>query len=184
MRPLGFGVFAWFACLVGCQQTDEIPEITYFTTELSRRKEYTQKKAPRLESMVDEIDVSFSENPVKAKGPHFPPPSGNQWYYTRDYSVSVTCPRHDVRIERWGVLELENGRWQHASFSVRDFAEAFSCPGGVLEPRQIYTFDQAQTVGFLPGKVRWYFVAVDDVGHRVRGDGLVESAATEDEATR
>ena len=170
---LAGGVFS--ALCAGCRQAQPATEITWFTTDISRRKNYTQEAVPPLESMPDEIRVSFSENPVSAKGPYPPTPSGNGWYYTRDYNVAVESAAGELKIKRWGVLELEAGRWKHAPFSTRDFEEAFACPGGILSPSQEFTFEQAHQVGTLPGKVRWYFIAVDENGNLTKGEALVKS---------
>lgn len=161
---------------VACRQTQPASEITWFTTEISQRKAYTREAVPQLESMPDGIRVRFSENPVDAKGPFPPLPSGSGWHYTRDYTVAVESAAGELRIQRWGVLELDAGRWKHAAFSAKDFEEAFACPGGILLPSQEYVFEQAHQVGTLPGKVRWYFIAVDEDGNLAKGEALVKSA--------
>jgi hypothetical protein len=177
VRRAFLGIALFWLCAAGCQQPETIPEITWFTTDISRRKEYTQTPPPDLASIPRGIDVTFSENPVKKKGPFPPFPSNGEWYFDRAYAVSVTSATGDVRMERWGVVERYGRKVRHAEFSPQDFAEAFGCRDGVMKAGQQYTFDMAHEIGSLPGTVRWYFIGVDKSGHHETGEASVQSAA-------
>lgn len=171
MRRLMIAVIALVG-IGGCRQTPAVRDITYFETKLPEKKNPGAEPAPDLAAIKPGVDIRFSANPVPPS-PVLPRREG--YYRTWPYDVTVNVDT-GATIDRWGVLERDGFRWKHSSFSQADFAEAFNCPKGILEPGRTYTYETAHEIGVMPGKVKWYFIAVDAEGKRKKGEAIVESA--------
>ncbi|MFO0848187.1 MAG: hypothetical protein U0871_06485 [Gemmataceae bacterium] len=103
--------------------------------------------------------------------------------YTWVYATSVTAISEPVTITEFGAFEWVDGRWTFANFtstpfSGRDFADWYSCPGGVATPDRAYT-DPTNWSGrqeLQSGKAMWYYLGVTASGQRVKGVAVIEEA--------
>ena len=104
--------------------------------------------------------------------------------YTWTFKTTVRATGAPVSIQEFGSLMDENGRWVLGNvtkkfFSQNDFAEWYSCPEGFVTSGSEFS-DPTNWVGnncMQPGKVKWFYVGIDDKGRRVKGVAVVEQLA-------
>jgi hypothetical protein len=102
--------------------------------------------------------------------------------YTWWYKTSVSATGMTVRIVEFGAFVWHKGKWvQGGSFTgrpynARDFAEWYSCPNAVLKPKGVYVdpTDWSSAPELQPGRMRCYFIGVDEKGRRVKGEAVIE----------
>jgi hypothetical protein len=121
--------------------------------------------------------VSHSPNPsrVKAGGA-----SGNG--YTCNYETSVIAVGGDVQIEGFQANFLVNNQWKPSPsnngqpWSVDDFADWYSCPGGLIHEGQECS-DPSNWTGQSTSaakQVKWIYWGVTSSGEHVEGEAIVE----------
>lgn len=139
-------------------------------------------KLGELASLPEGIEVVHSPNPVHAVAEQQP---GHRPTYRRVYRTTVRSKSRAVTVQEFGSFAWLNGRWVFANFtgqvfSGRDFAEWYSCPDGKLLPGR-EAIDPSNWSGGIEqlqaGKMRWYFIGVDEEGRRVKGEAIVDLAA-------
>ena len=128
-------------------------------------------------AMLDEgMRVTHSPNPVKAQAGGR---SGQR--YTWLYTTTVQSSAGPLTLEEFGAFVWHDGGWVFSTytgkpFTPADFAEWYACPGARMEAGRAYC-DPLNWVGaaaLRTGKTRWYFIARDAGGRRVKGEGVVE----------
>ena len=62
-------------------------------------------------------------------------------------------------------------------FSATDFAEWYDCPNATLTVGNRYSDDSNWSGGdvLTSGKKKWYFVCRNEMGHRVKGEAIIET---------
>ena len=133
-------------------------------------------KFREIHSIPDGIRVSHSPNPVRAVRD-----VQHRYTFTWKYRTAVSSPADDVRITEFGCFTWDGSRWVFSNYTAKpftksDFAEWYSCPDGVLQPRESYEDPQnwggssaLQTIRSL-----WYFVGTRADGTKVKGTAEVQ----------
>ncbi len=109
---------------------------------------------------------------------------GSGYDYTWTFQTTVRSTGAPVTIQEFGALMDDNGRWVLGNFTKKfftqnDFAEWYSCPGGLVTEGNEFS-DPSNWGGadcLRPGKTKWFFVGIDDNGNRVKGEAVVEQIA-------
>lgn len=138
-------------------------------------------KARELAALPVGIRVSHSPNPVKAQAGGR---SGRR--YTWLYETRVAPTSEDVSIVEFGALVRSRPRgdsWKLQTiydrpFTAAEFAEWYSCPGGLLREGTACV-DQANYTGGdqLHGfETRWYFIGRTRAGRLVKGEEIVRGS--------
>jgi hypothetical protein len=136
-------------------------------------------KEKQLASLPVGIEVSHDPNPAKAQ---IGGRSGEK--YTWMFTTTVRTLGPAVTIEEFGSFAWHDGRWVFSNFTgepftTADFADWYSCPGGRLEPQRAYA-DPSNWSGnreLNAGRMKFYYIGLDDAGRRVKGEAISEQAA-------
>jgi hypothetical protein len=102
--------------------------------------------------------------------------------YTWWYKTSVSATGPVVRIVEFGAFLSHEGKWVQGGsitgkpYNARDFAEWYSCPKAELKPKEVYVdpTNWSSAPDLRPGRMRWYFIGVDEKGRRVKGEAVIE----------
>ncbi len=125
------------------------------------------------------IRVTHSPNPVKAQAGGR---SGHR--YTWLYTTTVQSSAGPLTLEEFGSFVWHGGRWVFSNYTGRpftssDFAEWYSCPGARMDAGKAYS-DPSNWGGaavLRHVRMRWYFIARDAEGRRIKGEAIVEQVA-------
>jgi hypothetical protein len=140
---------------------------------------------PRLRewaALPEGIEVVHSPARVRARRERQP---GGQTQYPWVYRTTVRARGRPVTVQEFGSFVWHYGKWVFSNFtgkvfSGQDFADWYSCPDGCLIPGKEAT-DPSNWSGGIEqlqaGKMRWFFVGIDDSGRRVKGEAVVELLA-------
>jgi hypothetical protein len=136
-------------------------------------------KEKELDSLPVGLVIAHAPHPVKARA------GGRSGYpYTWTYRTSVRSTAGTLTVQEFGSFSWFGGRWVFSNFTGRpftpqDFAEWYSCPGARLEPGKAYADPSNWSGGqeLIASRAKWYFVAIDENGRRVKGEAVVEQAA-------
>ena len=94
----------------------------------------------------------------------------------------MSAPNSTVRITEFGAFVWREGKWAQAGsftgrpYNAQDFAEWYSCPNAVLEPKKTYVdpTNWSSDPELRSGRMRSYFIGVDEKGRRVKGEAVIE----------
>lgn len=174
----------WVALLCGC-----VPVIGCDDGG-GQSNERPAAAAPREDAAMDPKEKMLASLPVGIEVTHDPNPAKAQMggrsgqKYTWVFTTTLRTLGPAVTIEEFGSFAWHEGRWVFSNFTGKpfttaDFADWYSCPGGRLEPQLAYA-DPSNWSGnreLSAGKMKFYYVAVDDAGRRVKGEAIVEQVA-------
>jgi hypothetical protein len=133
-------------------------------------------KEQELASLPVGIEVTHTPNPVKAQQ------GGRSGVaYTYVYQTSVRSLEGTLTVQEFGAFSWSDGRWVFSNFTGKpfspvEFADWYSCPNAQLVPGQTFADPQNWSGAFtLTGsKAKWYVIAVDEQGRRVKGEAVLE----------
>lgn len=94
------------------------------------------------------------------------------------HNTSILSEAMDVQVLECGAYLFYNSRWNlRISYTSKDFARLFDCPGGKLKKGQPYTFtDNWRTDNRLSGGwALWYVIGEQPDGKRVFGARALET---------
>ena len=142
---------------------------------------------PGEQAPVDPKERELAALPVGMEVTHAPDPvraqqggrSGRKYTWLHGTTVKSTAGR--LVVQEFGAFSWHDGRWVFNTitgkpFTAQDFAEWYSCPGAVLEPSRGYTDPDNYSGGddLVAHKSKWYFIAMNDKGERVKGEAVIE----------
>lgn len=138
-------------------------------------------KLRELASLPDGIEVVHSPNPVGAVEDGHP---ATQYKYRWIYRTTLKSKRGAITIEEFGCFAYHNESWTFsnftgAPFSSQDFAEWYSCADAKLLPGASFS-DPSNWTGsneLQAGRMKWYFIGVDEDGRRIKGEGIIHTLA-------
>jgi hypothetical protein len=136
-------------------------------------------KLRELALLPEGIEVVHSPNPVGAVEDRDP---RSQHRYRWVYRTTVRSLGGAITVQEFGCFAWHNERWVFsnftgAAFSSQDFAEWYSCPGAKLAPERPVS-DPTNWTGaneLRLGRMKWYFIGLDETGRRVKGEGIIET---------
>ena len=136
-------------------------------------------KEKELASLPVGIDVAHDPSPVKAR------PGGRSGRkYTWLHGTTVRSKGGRLVVQEFGAFSWDGRRWVFSTitgkpFTAQDFADWYSCPGAVLEPSKGYIDPNNYTGGddLTAHKSKWYFIATNEKGERVKGEAVIEAVA-------
>ncbi len=153
------------------------PEEAPTTTQLEVTASPTSiPKTPEGAPATVQLGVTHYPNPAK-----FEPGGASGYAYTCAYKTSVKAIGAGVRIEKFDMYFWENDQWVSSSnngqpWSPENFADWYSCPGAYISPDQECSdpnnWNGTDTPSLTKGK--WYYIGVDDNGHEVQGEAVIE----------
>jgi hypothetical protein len=148
-------------------------------------RETEQAMNPRLRewsTLPDGIEVVHTPARVRARSERQP---DGRVQYRWVYRTTVRAKGTPVTVQEFGSFDWHDGKWVFSNFtgkpfSGRDFADWYSCPDAKLSP-DAEASDPSNWSGGIQhlqaGKMRWFFVGIDDAGRRVKGEAVVELLA-------
>jgi hypothetical protein len=133
-------------------------------------------KEKELASLPVGIEVTHRPNPVKAQV------GGVKGYaYAWVYKTSVKTLGGPLTIQEFGSFSWFHGQWvftnyTHKPFTAANFAGWYSCPDARLVPGQTFSDTSNWSAGneVKASKARWYYIATNDKGERVKGEAVIE----------
>jgi hypothetical protein len=159
-------------CIVGAAYGQALPS-------LDSQYELSEAKLLELESLPLGIAVTHDSESALATwdGRQNPP---IKWYYTTE----VSSLSESVTITEFGSFAWYEDQWVFNNvtgkpFTQLDFEKWYSCPGGQLVGEQAFADHSNWSSGcrLAAGKARWYFIGVNELGERVKGEAIIELAA-------
>ena len=142
----------------------------------------------RLQSRTDPKEKELASIPVGIVVTHTPNPAAAQegvlgkYRYGWVYRTTVRSTGGPLKMEEFGALGWSGNRWVFTSFTgkpftAQDFAEWYSCPGAKLQPSTEYSDPKNWTGSdtLRPSKSKWYFIARDETGRRVKGEAVIDA---------
>lgn len=170
--------FFCVAGIVACLVNEALPRVQE-DQQLQRKSDaaaQTNLTLRLLASLPVGIKVTHSPNPARASV------GGRSGFkFIWPYATSVRAMIGSVRIEEFGALAWENGRWVFSNFTgspytATDFSDWYSCPNATLTPGRLcsdaHNWSGRRTLE--RGKTRWYFIGVDSKGKRVKGEAVIQ----------
>jgi hypothetical protein len=128
--------------------------------------------------------------PVGLKVTHSPKPSlatetpDRLWRYTWFFETTVQAIDSDVRVTEFGAYGLVGRKWLFGNytgkpFDAADFAEWYCCPDAFARKGKDYTDTENWSANsqLIAGTSRSYYIGVDAIGRRVKGEAIVERSA-------
>ncbi len=161
------------------QQFFSHPEFTKLINKHENsEKNYNDKLPEQINSVTDLtaysrcMEVTHTPNPVI-------PVAGEDGTYEWRYQTTLRPAPRSVRIVRFGsiVQYEEEGRWypHDKPGTNTEFAELFSCPGGVIKAYTTVTRHHcvSKSDSLRRARILWYFIAINDLGQHVGDGGIV-----------
>lgn len=155
------------------------PEFTQLIKEHeNKEKQYNDKLPKQIHTVTDLMaysrcmDVSHTPNPVI-------PVACEDGTYEWQYQTTLRPAPRSIKIVEFGsiVQYEEDGPWYPCDRpgTNAEFAELFSCPGGVIKayttvtrPLYVNNSDNLRRAHIL-----WYFIGINDLGHHVGDGGII-----------
>lgn len=105
--------------------------------------------------------------------------------YTWWYKTTVSATAGEVTILEFGAFVWKDDKWVNGvtfngkPYTAEEFAEWYKSPKAVLKKGESFSdpTNWSSDAELRAGKIRWYFVGIDEKGKRVKGEAVIELKA-------
>ena len=97
------------------------------------------------------------------------------------FTTTVKATSEPLIVQEFGCLVRHRGKWVFNSndgpLTGEVFASLYACPGAQLVTSNRYSFTMDWNCGRdeFPADLKWYFIATNSRGKRVKGDAILEA---------
>jgi uncharacterized protein (TIGR03067 family) len=138
--------------------------------------------AEELDKLPDGIKVVHEPNVALAT---LTGKSERRLKYTWWYKTTVSARTGDVTILEFGALSWQDDQWVAGAtitgkpYTANEFADWYKCPKAALKKGKSYSdpTNWSTDQELRAGKIRWYYLGIDDKGRRVKGEAVIELKA-------
>ncbi len=121
------------------------------------------------------VGIFMSHDP----NPCYPVRIADTFYWI--HNTKATAVYQELKMVECGsFIWYDNSGWHdNMHYSVKDFSEAFHCPGGILRKGKTYTYKKNTRYGqkAYGGDALWYIIAKDKNGKLYKGYAVIETEA-------